>query len=63
MVATLMRRLLLATVVAVAGVSVGCGDPAKTENTGTPIELNKSKNAPKGYGTPDGGAVTGVPKK
>ena len=58
-----MRRLLLATIFGFAGVSVGCGDPAKTENTGTPIELNKSKNAPKSYGAPDGGTVTGVPKK
>lgn len=58
-----MRRLLLVMVLGVASVSVGCGDSTKTENTGTPIQLNKSKNAPKGYGAPDGGATTGVPKK
>ena len=58
-----MRRLLLAAVLGLASVSVGCGETAKTENTGTPIQLNKSKKAPKGYGAPDGGATTGVPKK
>ena len=58
-----MRRLMLVMVLGVASVSVGCGDPAKTENTGAPIELNKSKNAPKSYGAPDSGTVTGVPKK
>ncbi len=58
-----MRRLLLAMVLGVASVSVGCGNSAKTENTGTPIELNKSKNAPKGYGAPESGASTGVPKR
>ena len=57
-----MRRLPTILAVGYAVLAFGCGDSAKTQNTGAPIELNKSKGAPKGYGPPDGGAPTGSPK-
>lgn len=58
-----MRRILRILAVGYAGLALGCGDPGKSENTGAPIELNKTKNAPAGYGAPDGGAPTGPPTK
>ena len=58
-----MRRIHTILAVGYAVLAPGCGDSTKTENTGAPIELNKSKNAPKGYGPPDGGAPTGPPKR
>ena len=58
-----MRRILKILALGYAALALGCGDSGKSENTGAPIELNKSKNAPGGYGSPDGGAPTGPPKK
>ena len=58
-----MRRVPTIFAVGYAVLALGCGDSTKTQNTGVPIELNKSKNAPGGYGPPDGGAPTGQPKK
>ena len=51
-----MRRILRILAVGYAALALGCGDPGKSENTGAPIELNKTKNAPAGYGAPDGAA-------
>ncbi len=56
-----MRRILRVLALGYAALSLGCGDSSKSENTGAPIELNKTKNAPTGYGAPDGGAPAGPP--
>ena len=57
-----MRRLIAVTL-GFAVLSPGCGETHKSENTGVPLELNKSKNAPGSYGDPNSGANTAPPPK
>ena len=58
-----MRLALCSTSASLALFLFGCGSSSHTENTGVPIELNKSKNAPGSYGDPGAGAPTAPPKK